>query len=64
MSRKRTALLAYRMSDLDFLSVYEDEEGVWEIVIRRWKWRRAYTARIRRLGKPDEEILLDEEIKE
>jgi len=63
-SAERTALRAYRTSDFDFLSIYEDEEGIWEIVVRRWKWRRAYVARVRNFGKPDEEILLDEEIKE
>jgi len=64
VKRVRTALGAYRNSDFDSLSLYEDERGVMEIVVMRWRWRRAYRALVRNFGKSDEEILLDEEIKE
>jgi len=62
--RKRTALRAYRESDLDSLSITLDEKGVTEIVVKRWEWRRAYTARVRNFGRPDERIELDEVIEE
>jgi len=61
---KRTALTAYREGDFDSLSLYLDKEGVTEIIVKRWQWRRAYRALIRNLGKPDESIELDEEIEE
>jgi len=62
--RKRTALRAYRESDFDSLSLRVDEEGTAEIVVMRWRWRRAYRARVRNFDKPDESVELDEEIKE